>query len=63
MGSSCSPLTANFFTEWLEDLTICTALVKPSFKSRYVDDTLFIMKKDSIDEFKQHINSVHPMIQ
>ena len=63
MESPCSPLTADFFMKWFEELAIRTAHVKPSFWGRYVDDTLVVIKKDSIDEFMQHINSIHSATQ
>ena len=65
MGSPLSPIVTNIFMEGLEVMTISTADLQPKLWKRYVDDTFVIWPhgRDSLDEFLQHINSLHDRIK
>ena len=51
------------FMECFEEVAIRTSPVKPSFWGRYVDDSLTVLKKNQIDDFTNHLNSINPAIQ
>ena len=63
MGSPVSPIVANLFMEWFELAAIDTFKYELTLWKRYVDDTIVAMCDELIDEFTDHINSVHPAIQ
>lgn len=59
MGSPISPLIANLWMEDIENQAINTAMFKPKIWLRYVDDTFCIIKRDQLEFFLNHINSIH----
>jgi len=60
MGSPLSPIIANLFMEWLEQRTLATAPVncRPRLWKRFVDDTLEVIKRGSVTQLTEHLNSV-----
>ncbi len=60
MGSPLSPIFANIFMEFLEDIALQTANIKPSLWLRYVDDTftLWPHNRQSLNMFLEHLNSL-----
>jgi hypothetical protein len=65
MGGPLSPVVANFFMEWFEKTALERALKKPMHWFRYVDDTFVVWQHglDSLHEFLNHLNSLHPRIK
>ena len=63
MGSPVSPIVANLYMEFFEQLAISTAPTPPRKWKRYVDDTFCIIRKDAAEEFMVHLNSLRPSIQ
>ena len=49
--------------EMFEEVAIRTAPAPPSFWGRYVDDTFVVMKRNEIESFTQHINTINPSIR
>ncbi len=62
MGSPVSPIVANMFMEWFEEHAIETFTYELKLWRRYVDDTMVILTDVLLEDFTQHINSVHPAI-
>ncbi len=58
MGSPVSPIVANIYMEYFENIAIPTAPTPPRFWDRFVDDTSVIAQKDSIPALHEHINDV-----
>ena len=63
MGSPASPVVANIYMDYFENLTSPTAPHPPRVWKRYVDDTFCILKKGTIQESLDHLNSICPSIQ
>ena len=63
MGSPVSPIVANLYMEYLEQIAPSTAPHPPWFWCRFVDDTFVIHKEVNKQDFLQHINSVDPAIR
>ena len=63
MGSPISPVIADLVMEETEETAIATAPHPPKWWFRYVDDSYTCLKKDQVDEFHQHLNSINPSIQ
>ena len=64
MGSPVSPMVADIFMEFLEQLAIASVPVecKPKLWKRYVDDILEIIKRHGVDGLTQNHNFLprHP---
>ena len=60
MGSPISPVIADLVMEEIEVTAIATAPHPPKRWFRYVDDSHMCLKKDQVDEFHQHLNSITP---
>ena len=60
MGSPVSPIVANLFMEFLEQQAIASAPLacKPRLWKRYVDDILEIIKRGSVQQLTDHLNTV-----
>ena len=63
MGSPISLVIAELVIEEFEETAIATAPHPPKLWFRYVDDSRTCLKKDQVDEFHQHLNSINPSIQ
>merc|ERR1711994_928145 len=63
MGSPVSPIVCNLFMEDLEQRAIETALHPPFWWYRYVDDTHSKHKRNQVDEFTEHLNSLEDDIK
>ncbi|KFD60975.1 hypothetical protein M514_26873 [Trichuris suis] len=62
MGSPLSPVLAEVFMEFLEDVAFSTAdtSIIPTVFKRYVDDVFAVIKSGKEEIFLQHLNSVFP---
>ena len=58
MGSPVSPIVADLYMEFFEDIALHTAPNRPRLWKRYVDDTCCIVKKGEVDQPLQHLVSV-----
>ena len=64
MGSPISPVIADLVMELeIEETAIATASHPPKWWFRYVDDSHACLRKDQVDEFHQHLNSINTNIQ
>jgi hypothetical protein len=63
MGSPVSPIIANLFMEHFERLALSTFAFPLKFYGRYVDDTMVILKSAEVNNFTEHLNSIHPAIK
>ena len=63
LGSPVSATIANLVMEYIEERAISTATHPPRWWYRYVDDSHGCLKKDYVQEFHDHLNSVNPNIQ
>ena len=63
MGSPVSPIVANLFMEWFETHAINTFQYNITIWRRYVDDTIVALCDSLVEDFTNHINSIHPAIK
>ena len=64
MGGCLSPTLANLFLGHFEESWLSSAIDKPKYYKRYVDDTFLLIDDDfQIEKFLTHMNSVHPNIK
>ena len=63
MGSPVSSVVANIYMKHFEDLAVMTAPNPPRMWKRYVDDVFCILKKTTVLETLNHLNSICPTIQ
>ena len=63
MGSPVRATIANLVVEYIEERAISKATHPPRWWYRYVDDSHACLKKDYVQEFHDHLNSVNPHIQ
>ena len=63
MGSPVSPVVANIFMEFVEEVAISTSPSPVRFWKRYVDDTFCFLQKTAVDEVLQHLNTISPTIK
>ena len=65
MGSPLSPVLANLYMEFFEEMAIDTATHKPTLWIRYVDDTFVIWTHgdSELQAFLGHLNSLRESIQ
>ena len=63
MGSPVSPIVANLFMEWFEEHAIQTFRYELTIWKRYVDDTMVALCDELLEDFTNHINSIHPAIK
>ncbi len=63
MGSPVSPLVANIYMEWFEQYALSTFPCPPSLWTRYVDDSFVVIKRDQVEDFTTHLNSITTSIK
>ena len=64
MGSPCSPVVANIYMEYFEDLALGPELPIPVKDwKRYVDDVFSIIPKGNRDTMLQYLNSIDSHIK
>ena len=64
MGSPCSPVVANIYMEYFEDLALGLELPIPIKEwKRYVDDVFSIIPKGKRDIMLNYLNSIDPHIK
>ena len=63
MGSPISPDLADLVMEEIEETAIPTFRHPPKWWFRYVDDSHSCLRKDQVDQFHKHLNSINPNIQ
>ena len=63
MGSPVSPIVVNLFMEWFENNAINSFKYNITIWKRYVDDTIVALCDSLLEDFTNHINSIHPAIQ
>ena len=63
MGSPCSPVVANIYMEYSEDMTLGLELPLPIKEwKRYMDDVFSIISKGQCDTMLQYLNFIDPHI-
>ena len=60
MGSLIGPVIADLVMEEIEETALATAPHPPKWWFCYVDDSHTCLRKDQVDEFHQHLNSINP---
>ena len=64
MGSPCSPVVANIYMEYFEDLALGPEVPVPIKEwKRYVDDVFSIIPKGKRDNLLNYLNSIDPHIK
>ena len=64
MGSPISPVLADLVVEEiLEEAAISTGIHPPKWWFRYVDNSHMCLKRDHVNKFHQHLNSINRNIQ
>ena len=63
MGSSVSPVVANLFIEWFELKAIQSCKYEITVWRRYVENTIVASCDELLEEFTDHINSIHLAIK
>ena len=63
MGSPVSPIIANIYMEYFETLAIYSSPTLIKWWFRYVDDVHSTTRKDQVDQFQEHLNSIDPHIK
>jgi len=62
MGSPVSAILANFVMEHVEEKALSSTPNPPKWWFRYVDDSHVCIKREQVDEFHSHLNSINPHI-
>ena len=63
IGSPVSPVIAYLYMEHFESLAIPTSLTLIKWWFRYVDDVHSATRKDQVNKFQEHLNSIDPHIK
>ena len=64
MGSPCSPVVANIYMEYFEELALGPEVPVPIKEwKRYVDDVFSIIPKGKRDTLLNYLNSIDPHIK
>ena len=64
MSSSLSPVLANIYTEYFEEMALGSTSLRPSMWLRYVDDTFILWpNQEDVQILLNHVNSIRPSIQ
>ena len=59
MGSPVSAILANLVMEYVEEKALLPAPNPPKWWFRYVDDSHVCVKREHVDEFHSHLNSIN----
>ena len=64
ISSPLSPVLANIYMEYFEEMALESTSQKPSMLLRYVDD-IFVLwpHQEDVQELLDHVNSIQPSIQ
>ena len=64
MGSPLSPVLANIYMEYIEEMALGSTSLKPSMWLRYVDDTFILWPhQEDVQILLDHVNSIRTSIQ
>ena len=64
MGSSLSPVLANIYMEYFEEMAFGSTSLKPSMWLRYIDDTFILWPhQEDVQTLLDPVNSIRPSIQ
>ena len=64
MSSPLSPVLANIYMEYFEEMALGSTSLKPSMWLRYVDDTFILWPhQGDVQILLDHVNSIRPSIQ
>ena len=64
MGSPLSPVMANIYMEYFEDMALDSASLRPTMWLRYVDDTFIHWPhQEDVQVLLDHVNTIRPSIQ
>ena len=64
MGSPCSPVVANIYLEYFEDMALCPEVPIPIKEwKRYVDDVFSIIPKGQRENMLKYLKSIDPHIK
>jgi len=63
MGSPVSTILADLVMEHVEEKALSSAPNPPKWWFRYVDDSHVCLKREHVDEFHAHLNSINPHIK
>ena len=64
MGSPLSPVMANIYMEYFEDIALDSAPLRPTMWLRYVDDTFILWPhQEDVQVLLGHVNTIRPSIQ
>ena len=63
MGSPISATVAGIVMEYIEEAAISTALHPPKWWFRFVDDSHACLKRNLVNVFHSHLNSIDPHLQ
>ena len=64
MGSPLSPVLANLYKEYFEEMALGSTSLNPSMWLRYVDDTFILWPhQEDVQILLDHVNSIRPSIQ
>ena len=64
MGSPLSPVLANIYMEYFEEMALGSIPLNPSMWLRYIDDTFILWPhQEDVQILMNHVNSIRPSIQ
>ena len=63
MGSVISPVLADLVMEEIDQAAVSPASHSPKWWFRYVGNSHTCLKRDRVNEFHSHLNSISPSIQ
>ena len=64
MGSPLSPILANIYIEYFEEMALGSISQKPSMWLRYIDDSFILWPhQEDVQALLDHDNSIRPSIQ
>ena len=64
MGSPLSPVLANTYMEYFEEIALISTSLEPSMRLRYVDNTFILwLHQEDVQILVDHVNSIRPSIR